>query len=154
MLRALNTSETSNEYLLLVVDKASRFLSAYSLLSKEAEGIARLLLGLCLTFGVPSFFRSDGKVELTATVMELKVQIDLGHTDHPWGQGSVEQVGAGMVDVLLELWNGGAHSLERLSRSGMLDRTHHARPIPAFSNDTPPALAWMRPAYVSRHVSA
>ena len=36
--RTPNTSETGNEYLLLVVDEASRFLFAYPLPSKEAQG--------------------------------------------------------------------------------------------------------------------
>ena len=59
-----------NEYLLLVVDKASKFPFAYPLPSKEAHGVARLLLDLCLTFGVSWFIRADGGGELTAAVME------------------------------------------------------------------------------------
>ena len=55
-----NTSEAGNEYLLLGIDKASKFPFAYPLPSKEAHGVARLLLDLCLTFGVPSFIRADG----------------------------------------------------------------------------------------------
>ena len=106
--RIPNTSEAGNEYLLLVVDKASRFLFAYPLPSKEALGVARLLLDLCLTFGVPSFIRADGGGEFTAPVMEhlcrwLKVKIDYGPADHPRGQGSVERVGAWILDVLSEL---------------------------------------------------
>ena len=36
-----NTSETGNEYLLLVVGKTYRFLFAYPLPSKEGQGVAR-----------------------------------------------------------------------------------------------------------------
>ena len=59
LLRITNTSETDKEYLLLVVDKASRFPFAHPLPSKEDRGVARLLLDLCLTFIVPSFVRPD-----------------------------------------------------------------------------------------------
>lgn len=48
-----NTSEAGNEHLLLAVYEASRFPFAYPPLSKEANGVARLLLGICLAFGVP-----------------------------------------------------------------------------------------------------
>ena len=65
-----NTAEAGNKYLLLVVDKASKFPFAYPLPSKEAHGVARLLLDLCLTFGVSWFIRADGGGELTAAVME------------------------------------------------------------------------------------
>ena len=54
-----NTSEAGNEYLLLTVDKTSTFLFAHPLPSKEAHGVARILL-LCHTSGVPSFIRADG----------------------------------------------------------------------------------------------
>ena len=68
--RIPNTSEAGNEYLLLAVDKTSRFLFAYPLTSKEAHRVARLLLDLCLTFEVPSFVRADGGDEFMSTVME------------------------------------------------------------------------------------
>ena len=63
-----NTSESGNEYSLVVVDKASRFLFTYPLPSKESQGSARILLDLCLTFVVPSFIRADGRGEFTASV--------------------------------------------------------------------------------------
>ena len=50
--RFLNTSEAGND-LLLVVERASKFLCAYLLLSKEAHGVARIPRYSCLTFGVP-----------------------------------------------------------------------------------------------------
>ena len=48
-----NTSEARNEYLLLVVDKSSKFPFAYPLPSKKAHGVAHLLLDRCLTSGMP-----------------------------------------------------------------------------------------------------
>ena len=103
-----NKSEAGNEYLLLAVDKASKFPFAYPLPSKEAHGVAPLLVDLCLTFGVPSFIRADGGGEFTAAVMEhvcrwLRVPIKFGPADHPRGKVSVERVGAWMQDVLSEL---------------------------------------------------
>ena len=107
-LRIPNTSETGSEYLLLIVDKASRFLIAHLLASKEVQQIARILLDLCLTFGAPSFIRADGGGTITATIMEhlcrsLKVQVEFDSSDRPRGQGSVERAGAWIVDVLSEL---------------------------------------------------
>ena len=56
-----NTSQAgTNEYLLLLVDKAWKFLFAYPLPSKEAHGVGRILLDLCRMFGVSSFIRADG----------------------------------------------------------------------------------------------
>ena len=53
-----NTSEAENEYLLLVVDGASRSPIRLPTL-KEAHGVARLLLDTCLTLGVPPFIAAD-----------------------------------------------------------------------------------------------
>ena len=55
-----NTSDAGNEHVLLVVDRASRFPFACPLPPKEVQRVARLLLDLCLTFGVPSSIRADG----------------------------------------------------------------------------------------------
>ena len=95
--RIPNTSEAGNAYLLLVVEKASQFLFASPLPSKETQAVARSLLDLGLTFGVPLFIRADGGGEFTATVMEhlcrwLRLQIDFGPADHPRRQGSVKRV--------------------------------------------------------------
>ena len=46
-------------YLLVVVDRAGKFLFAYSLPLKDAVGVSRKLLELLLTFGVPLSIRSD-----------------------------------------------------------------------------------------------
>ena len=67
--------------------------------------MTRVLLDLCLTFGVPSFIRASGGGEFTATVIEhlcgwLKVPIEFGPADHSRGQGSVERAEAWMQDVL------------------------------------------------------
>ena len=103
-----NTSEAGNEYLLLVVEEASYFPFAYPPPSKEAHGVARLPLDLCLTFGVPSYIRADGRGEFTAAVWEhlcrwSRVPIRFGPPDHPRGQINVERAGARMQDVLSEL---------------------------------------------------
>ena len=62
----------------------------------EAQGIARLLLDLRLTFGVPSFIRADRGGVFTATVMDhlrcLVMQIDFGLADHARSQGSVDRI--------------------------------------------------------------
>ena len=44
-------SQDGNRYLLIVVNRASKFLFAYPLSSKDATGISRKLLELLLTFG-------------------------------------------------------------------------------------------------------
>ena len=90
------------------MDKAFWFLFVYYLPSKEAKGIARLLLDLCLTFEVPSCIRADRGGEFTATVTEylyrwIKVQINFGPADHPRGQDSVERAGEWIVGVLSKL---------------------------------------------------
>ena len=59
-----NTPDAGIEYLLLVVNKASKFPFAYPVPSKEAHGVTRILLDLSLTFGVPSFSRADGGVRI------------------------------------------------------------------------------------------
>lgn len=47
------TSETGNEYMLLVVNNASKP-------SKEAYGVARIVQDLCLAFEVPFFIGAGG----------------------------------------------------------------------------------------------
>lgn len=53
------TSEAGSKYLLVVEDKASTFLFAYLLPTKEAVGVARKVLELFLTFRMPLSIRSD-----------------------------------------------------------------------------------------------
>lgn len=90
-----NTSAAGNSYLSVVVDKAARYLFAYPLRTKEATTVARHLLDLCLTFGIPLFVRADGGGKFQAIVMKhlcrcLRVDIAFGPADHPGGQGAVE----------------------------------------------------------------
>ena len=54
------TSEAGNKCCFLVEGTASKFVFEYPLPSKKGHGVARTLLDLCLTFGVPSFMRADG----------------------------------------------------------------------------------------------
>ena len=63
-------SEAGNRLLLVVVDRASKFLFAYPLPNKRAEGVARKLLELMLTFGIPLSLRSDPDTEFTAEVVQ------------------------------------------------------------------------------------
>ena len=97
-----------NRLLLVIVDRASEFLFAYPLPDKSAEGVAKKLLELLLTFGVPSSLRSDLGTEFTAEVVQhlckwLNVGIDYGPADHPRAQGTVERLGGWLHETLVEL---------------------------------------------------
>ena len=101
-------SSAGNRYLLVVVDRASRFVFAYPLESKDSVGVARKLMELLLTFGVPLSIRSDAGGEFTAKVVAhlcqwLRVQLDHGPADHPRSQGAVERMGGWLQEVLAEL---------------------------------------------------
>ena len=61
-------SETGNRHLLVIVDRTSKFLFAYPLPNKTAENVAKKLLELLLTFGIPLSLRSDPRTEFTAEV--------------------------------------------------------------------------------------
>ena len=63
------TSWTGNKHILLVVDRASRFPFAFPLRSKGTKEVARTLANLCLTFGVPRNFRSDGGGEFRSEIL-------------------------------------------------------------------------------------
>lgn len=52
-------SNSGDRYLLVVANRARKFLFASPLASKEAVGVARKLLELLLTIGVPLSIRSD-----------------------------------------------------------------------------------------------
>ncbi|CAN0017022.1 unnamed protein product, partial [Pylaiella littoralis] len=56
-------SQSQNKYVLLVVDNATKFPFGFSSPSKQAIGVARKLVELCLTFGVPHTIRCDGGSE-------------------------------------------------------------------------------------------
>ena len=101
-------SLTGNNYILLVVDRASKFPFGFPLETKQAVGVARVLVELCLTFGVPRTIRCDGGSEFGAEVVKhlcrwLRADIVFGAADHPRGQGSVERLGGWLQELLAEL---------------------------------------------------
>ena len=104
------TSDKGNRYLLVVVDRASEFLTAFPLPMKEAVGVNRKLLSLFLTFGLPLSIRCDPGGEFVADVMEhlcrwLRVSLDHGPTNHPRAQGAVERWGGWLEEVLNQLYH-------------------------------------------------
>ena len=101
-------SQSGHMYILLVVDRASKFPFGFPLESKKADGVARRLLELCLTFGVPKCISCDGGKEFTAEVVAhvcrwLNAEIRYGPADHPRGQGAVERLGGWLQEMLSEL---------------------------------------------------
>ena len=62
-------SGTGNEYLLVIVDKASKFLFAYSLPTKADSNVAKKVLNFILTFGVTLSLHRDPGTEFTADVV-------------------------------------------------------------------------------------
>ena len=95
-----HVSSAGNRYLLVIVDRASRLLFAYPLESKDSVAVARKLLKLLLTFGVPISIRSDAGEEFTAKVVAhlckwMRVSLNHGPSDHPRSQGAVERMGGG-----------------------------------------------------------
>ena len=108
LLRIGTTSLAGNEYILLAVDKASKFPFAFPIPTKKAEGVAQHLLQLCLTFGIPRVLRSDGGREFNCDVVKhlcrwLRADIQFSPANHPRGQGTVERLGGWMLDMLAEL---------------------------------------------------
>ena len=105
----IDTPATSgNKYVLLVVDRASKFPFGFPLESKQAVGVARILADLCLTFGVPKRICCDGAKEFGSDVVTslckwLKAEIRFGPADHPRGQGAAERLGGWLVEMLAEL---------------------------------------------------
>ena len=63
-------SDARNKVLLVAVDKASKFLFAFLLPTKKTLGVARKLLEMMLTFGLPLYVRSDPGSEFTAEVTQ------------------------------------------------------------------------------------
>ena len=85
-------SEAGNKYLLVVVNRISKFPFAYPLPNKIAENVAKKLLKLLLTFGISLSLRSDPGTEFTAEVAQhlckwLNVTIDYGPSDYPGVKG-------------------------------------------------------------------
>ena len=52
-------SEAGNKHILVIVDRASKFMFAYPLPNKTPENMTKKLLELLLTFGIPLSLRSD-----------------------------------------------------------------------------------------------
>ena len=102
------TSDKGNRYLLVVVDRASKFVSAFPLPAKDAIGVSRKLLDLLLVFGLPRSIRSDPGGEFVSEVMKhlcrwLHVSLDHGPTNHPRAQGAVERLGGWLQEALTQL---------------------------------------------------
>ncbi|CAB1100402.1 unnamed protein product [Ectocarpus sp. CCAP 1310/34] len=101
-------SLTGNNYILLVVDRASKLPFGFPLETKQAVGVARVLVEQCLTFGVPNTIRCDGGSEFGAEVVThlcrwLRTDIVFGAADHPRGQGSVERLGGWLQELPAKL---------------------------------------------------
>ena len=97
-------SSNGNRYLLVVVDRASKFLFGYPLASKGALEVSRKLMEM-LTFGVPQSIRSDGGGEFTAQVVGhlcrwLNVTLTHGPADFARSQGTAERMGGWFQEVL------------------------------------------------------
>ena len=59
-----------NKYLLVAVDRASKFLFTHPLPNKTTENVAKKLLELLLTFGIFFSLRSNPGTEFTAEVVQ------------------------------------------------------------------------------------
>eukprot|EP00752_Nemacystus_decipiens_P004057 g3715.t1 len=105
------TSAKGNRYLLVVVDRASKFLSAFPLPAKDAIGISRKLLDLLLVFGLPLSIRSDPGGEFVSEVMKhLCCHIDTvaqALDDASLGQGLERTVAdqQRMTQKILKQWH-------------------------------------------------
>ncbi|CAB1096027.1 unnamed protein product [Ectocarpus sp. CCAP 1310/34] len=101
-------SLTGNNYILLVVDRASKFPFGFPLETKQAVGAARVLVELCPTFGVPRTIHCDGGSGFGAEVVKhpcrwLRADIVFSGADHPRGQGAVERLREWLQELLAEL---------------------------------------------------
>ena len=97
------------EHLLVIMDRASKFLFAYPRPNKTAENVTKKLRELLSTFGIPLSPRSDPGTKSTAEVVQhlckwLNVMIDCGSTNHPRAQGAVERLGGWIHETLVELY--------------------------------------------------
>ena len=101
-------SEAGNKYLLVVVERVSKFLFAYPLPNKTAENVAKKRFELLLAFEIPPSLRSDPGTEFTADFVLhlykwLNATIDYGPSDHPRAEGVVERLGRWVYETLMEL---------------------------------------------------
>ena len=96
-------SEAGNKHLLVIVDRASKFLFAYPLPNRTAENAVKKLLELLLNYGIPLSLRSDQGTEFTAEVVQhlgkwLNATIDMALQTtqelrgpwRGWGGGSLK----------------------------------------------------------------
>ena len=101
-------SEAGNKHVLVIVNRASRFLFTYPLPNKTVENVAKKLREVLSTFGIPLSLRSDPGTDFTAEVVKhlckwLNVTLDYGPTEHPRAQGAVERLGGWIHEILVEL---------------------------------------------------
>ena len=95
--------EAGNKHLLVIVDRASKFLFAHPLSNKTVENAARKLLELLLNYGIPLSLRNDTGMEFTAEVVQhlcnwLNATIDMALQTtqelrglwRGWGGGSMK----------------------------------------------------------------
>ena len=125
-------SDAGNKVVLVAVDKASKFLFAFPLPTKEAIGAARKLLKLILTFGLPLYVRSDPGSEFKAEVMQhlckwLNVIIAYGPADHPRAQGTVETGGVATRSTRRTVQDL-ASQMGRVCTTGTVDPSYHVGP--------------------------
>ena len=95
--------EAGNKYLLDLVTRDSKLLFAYPLPNEIAKNVAKKVLKLLLTFGIPLSLRGDPGTEFTADVVQhllckwLSVTIDYGPSDHPRVHEDAERLGGGSM---------------------------------------------------------
>eukprot|EP00752_Nemacystus_decipiens_P010808 g9614.t1 len=135
------TSDKNNRYLLcfVVVDRSSKFLSAFPLPSKKAICVSRKQLELLLTHGLPLSIRCDPGNEFTAAVMQhlcrwLKVPLDYGLTNHPRAQGPVERLRGWLHEALSYLCTAWPKRLDDFVATWI----HRATPDPALPGGASP----------------
>ena len=102
------TSDKGNRYLLVMVDRASKFLTAFPLPTKEAVGVSRQLLSIVLTFDPPCRSGATSVASLWRTSWNtsarwLRVSLDHGPTNHPRARGAVERLGGWLQEALTQL---------------------------------------------------
>ena len=98
----------SNRYLLVVVDKASKFLFAFPLPTNQELGVAVALLDVVLTFGLMISLCSHPGTEVTAEVVGdlcqwLNLCIHYGPADPARVQGISERLEGWLEEALREL---------------------------------------------------
>ena len=132
-------SRTGNKYILLVVDRASRFPFAFPLPSKGTKKVGRILAYLCLTFGVPRNFRSDGGGEFRSEILKslchwLEARLDFGPADHSRGQCAIERFGGGSKKCWRNFVKPGP-TAGTVRRPSVLDQTYPARLVSTVKDD-------------------